>query len=101
MDILATINGFVNPAAVLIAVFLTQAVKYFLPSPSVIKTTEVIPGHLATRILPFVPVVIAIAFCFAIENDGKFTMNDAIRGFMSGIMASYLYRTTKVTIFGE
>jgi hypothetical protein len=93
--------------AVLIAVIITQIVKYFLPTPSTStltpegRTTTVEAGKWWTRLLPFCPILIGMISCCGIEWDGKFTFADGVKGFMSGALAAYLYRTTKVTILGE
>lgn len=101
MDILAVLQQFINIKAVLAAVVLTQAIKYFLPSPTVGRTTDTIPGHLSTRLLPFVPLLIGFIVTYFIERDSTYTADDVFRGLMSGMFAAYTYRTAKVAIFGE
>ena len=99
-DILPIIQQFVNVKAVMLAVLLTQATKYWvLPSPYGEKTAEVIPGHITTRLLPFLPVLIGILYCTLVERTAT-VMEDAIRGIFTGMMAAFVYRTTKVSIFG-
>lgn len=101
MDILAVLQQFINIKAVLAAVVLTQMVKYWLPSPTVDRTMQVIPGHLTTRLLPMVPVLIGFIVTYFLEKDSRYTVDDAFRGCMSGMFAAFTYRTTKVAIFGE
>ena len=101
-DFWSVIQQFVNIKAVLLAVIGTQAIKYLLPSP--VKgeiTSDVVRGSWTTRALPFVPVLIASVVTFLLEMDVKYTQDDFVRGFMSGAFAAYLYRTTRVTIFGD
>jgi hypothetical protein len=106
VDYIQIIQQHVNMQAVAIAVIITQIVKYYLPTPSVLtlpvgeRTTTVEAGRWWTRLLPFCPILIGMASCFGIEWDGKYTFADGVKGFMSGALAAYLYRTTKVTIFG-
>ena len=107
MDYLAIIQGFVNMKAVVAAVMLTQVVKYYLPTPPEgtfapgERTTDTEPGRWWTRILPFCPILIGMGFCYFLERHTQYTFDDAVKGFMSGALGAYLYRTTKVTIFGE
>jgi len=99
-DILPIVQQFVNMKAVMLAVLLTQATKYWiLPSPNGSKTTEVIPGAISTRLLPFLPVLIGILYCTLVERTAT-VMEDAIRGVFTGMVAAFTYRTTKVSIFG-
>jgi hypothetical protein len=99
-DILPIVQQFVNVKAVMLAVLLTQGVKYWLPSPSGEKKTEVVPGALSTRLLPFLPVLIGILYCTLVERTAT-VMEDSIRGIFTGMMAAFAYRTTKVSIFGQ
>ncbi len=101
MDVLAVLQQFINIKAVLAAVVLTQLLKYALPSPTVQRTTEVIPGHLTTRLLPLVPISVGFVVTYFLEKDSAYTWDDAFRGCMSGMFAAFTYRTTKVSIFGE
>ena len=102
-DILPIIQQSINLKAVGLAVVLTMMVKYWiLPSPIPgEKSVEVIPGHITTRLLPFLPVVFGVLFCGLIERDSTYAMEDVIRGIFSGVVAAYTYRTTKVSIFGQ
>jgi len=105
LDYLQIVQQFVNMKAVLIAVMLTQLVKYFLPSPPETpageRTTELEPGKWWTRLIPFCPIFLGMVFCYFIERDSRYTFDDVVKGFMSGALAGYLYRTTKVTLFGD
>jgi len=101
-DILPIVQQFVNVKAVMLAVLLTQGTKYWLcPSPAPgEKSAEVIPGHITTRLLPFMPVLIGILYCTIVERTAT-VMEDSIRGIFTGMMAAFAYRTTKVSIFGQ
>ena len=88
--------------AVLLAIFLTQAIKYFLPSPSGEQgTAETIRGSLPVRLLPFFPLLVGFVVTYLLEIDTRYTQDDAVRGVMSGMSAAYGYRTTRVSIFGD
>jgi len=107
LDYLLIIQQFVNMKAVVAAVVLTQIIKYYLPAPTLMmlkegeRTTQVEAGKWWTRLLPFAPTLIGMVFCYFLERDTQYTFDDAVKGFMSGALASYLYRTTKVSILGE
>ena len=107
MDYLAIIQQFVNMKAVVASVIITQIIKYYLPSPASLMlkpgehTAEVEPGKWWTRLLPFAPILIGMGFCYFLERDTQYTFDDSVKGFMSGALGSYLYRTTKVSLFGE
>ena len=105
MDYIQIIQQYVNMKAVLVAVIVTQIIKYYLPSPPATpsgeRTTEVEAGRWWTRLMPFSPILIGMLFCYVLELDAKFTFDDGVKGFMSGALASYLYRTTRVTLFGD
>jgi hypothetical protein len=102
MDFIAILQQFVNMKAVLLAIFLTQALKYFLPAPSGEKgTPEIIRGTWPVRLLPFFPLLVGFVVCFLLEIDSHYDKDDAVRGIMSGISAAYGYRTTRVSIFGD
>lgn len=130
LDLLTMIQQFVNIKAVLLAVAGTQALKYYLPCPlslpvtvttdsageksveqtegqgplasgsTSVRSSAVVPGSWTTRMLPFVPLLIALIVTFVLEYDSKFTSEDFVRGILSGMLASYGYRTTKVVFFG-
>jgi len=93
--------------AVVASVLVTQIIKYYLPSPPSLmlkegeRTAEVEAGKWWTRLLPFSPILIGMAFCYFLERDSQYTFDDGVKGFMSGALGSYLYRTTKVSILGE
>lgn len=103
MDFLTLIQGVMDWIAVVVAIVATQGFKYFLPSPSIEKTTEVIPGHIGTRFLPFVPIAVGLAVVFlrwklAGGTEGLDPV--FVRGIMSGIAAGHFYKAWKVTIIG-
>jgi hypothetical protein len=99
MDALwGTIQQFVNIPATIIAVVLTQGIKWYLPSPTAEKSFTLIPGFWMTRLMPLCPIILGMVGCFLIEWG--FTQPIAVKGVMSGIFAAYLYRTTQVSIFG-
>lgn len=103
MDFLTLIQGVMDWIAVVVAIVATQGYKYLMPSPSVEKTTEVIPGHLGTRFLPFVPIVIGLAVVFLRWKlaGGKEGLDPVfVRGIISGIAAGHFYKAWKVTIIG-
>ncbi len=101
MDLWAAFQQFVNLQAALLAAVLTQAIKFFLPSPGAIPSVAIEKGKWWTRAMPFVPVLLGMLIACALEWDAKLTVNDWVRGAMSGVFAAYLYRTTKVTFLGE
>ena len=100
-DVIAIVQQYVNVKAVVLAVVATQLLKYLIPSPDDGKATDTIRGHWTTRLLPVVPLVVGAAFCALIERDNAFTAEDIVRGAMSGTLAAWVYRTTKVSIFGQ
>jgi hypothetical protein len=101
-DILPIAQQFVNVKAVALAVLITQGTKYWiLPCPAgAEKKSEVVPGSITTRLLPFLPVLIGILFCTLVERTAT-VMEDTIRGIFTGMTAAFAYRTTKVSIFGQ
>ena len=103
MDYLSIIQQYVNMQAVVVAVVVTQGLKYFLPSPpgTIGKSFLIEAGKWWTRAMPFVPVALGFVFCYFIEKDSKYIFGDAVKGILSGALASYLYTTTRVSIFGE
>ena len=106
MDYLAIIQQYINIKAVVVAIVLTQIIKYFLPSePKEILTWldkfSVRQGPILNRFLPILPVLIAFVVTYFLEKDSAYTMEDAIHGISSGAFAGYTYRTTKTLIFGE
>jgi hypothetical protein len=100
-DILPIVQQSINLKAVALAVILTKFVKYWLPSPGLERSTKMIPGHISTRILPFLPILFGVVFCGLIERDSTYVMEDVIRGIFSGAMAAYSYRAVKVSFLGE
>lgn len=112
VEFIQVLQAYVDMRAVLIAVILSQSLKYFLPSPAQVTeggmTTTDIPksfmiesGKWWTRLMPFFPVLIGMVSCYFIDRVSPYTFAAAVRGFLSGALAAYLYRTTKVTVFGD
>jgi len=100
-DIIAIVQQYVNVKAVVLAVAATQLIKYLLPGTDPTKRDcTTLPGTWYTRMMPVVPLLIGTAICVLIEKKSAFMAEDVIRGMMSGILAAWVYRTTKVTIFG-
>jgi len=100
-DIISIVKMYVNVQAVVLSVAATQLLKYLLPSQDPEKrdcTTA--PGTWYTRLMPVVPLLVGTAICVLIEKKDVFVAENVIRGMMSGILAAWVYRTTKVTIFG-
>ena len=101
MEFIDIVQQFVNVKAVGLAIFGVQGIKRLLPSPDPGKPWTVVSGTISTRLLPFLPLLIGFVVCYLLEADSKFTADNAVRGIMSGVSASYGYRTTKVSIFGD
>jgi hypothetical protein len=106
MDYLAVIQQYINIKAVMVAIVLTQFIKYFLPSPvkdpaTTLERFAVKSGPFLNRLVPVLPVVIAFIVTYFLEKDSAYTMEDAVHGISSGAFAGYTYRTTKALIFGE
>jgi hypothetical protein len=107
MDFLALLQQYMDGYAVLIAIGMTQLIKYFLPSipgqePSTVKWSW------ARRIMPVLPIVLATAVVVIKEcvvcptGSTKMAWDDGIvKGLVSGFAAAYLYRTAKVMIFDK
>jgi hypothetical protein len=106
MEFIDIMQQYVNFKAVAVAVIGTQVIKFFLPPVTKEVMTiwdrfTVRSSPILTRSLPFIPVVIAFVFNYFLERDSAYTMDDAVRGLVSGASAAYTYRTTKTLIFGE
>ena len=97
-DILPIIQQSINLKAVVLAIVLTQVVRYCLPSGDG-TVSSAVPGW-ANRLLPLLPLAFGMLFCGLIERDSTYAMEDVIRGVFSGAMASYSYRMVKVSILG-
>ncbi len=106
MDWLAIVQQYINIKAVVVAIVLTQFIKYFLPSPvkdpvTTLERFAVKSGPFLNRLVPVLPVVIAFVVTYLLERDAAYSMEDAVHGISSGAFAGYTYRTTKALIFGE
>lgn len=105
MDFLTLLQGYMDGYAVVIAIGLTQLIKYILPSQTGEGKWSV--KKEINRIMPFVPLILAIAVVlikdhFICNGQTPVPWDDAIiKGMISGFAAVYLYRTAKVTILGE
>ena len=103
MDFLTLIQGVMDWIAVVVAIVVTQGYKYLIPSPSIGTSPETIPGHLGTRMLPFIPIVVGLVVVFLRWKlaGGKESLDPVfVRGIMSGIAAGHFYKTWKVSIIG-
>ena len=100
---LTIIQTYLNIKAVLAAVALTSFIKYVLPSPEdgFWARFNVRPGPVLSRVVPFLPVVIAFVWTYLLERDANYTFEDAFRGIMSGAFAGHSYKLAKTAIFGE
>jgi hypothetical protein len=106
MDFLVTLQAYINLKAVIVAVAGTQFIKYLLPAPPKEAITwwdkfEVRSGPFLSRVVVFLPVIIAFIVTYFLERDSTYSNEDIVRGICSGAFAAYTYRTTKTMIFGE
>ena len=102
MDFVTLISQYMDGYAVLISVALTQLVKRLMPTPPGGSKWDDVTGW-PYRLLPFVPLlfgVIVVMFKDAWVSPTMKWDDALVKGLVSGIAASYLYRTAKVTIFG-
>lgn len=102
MDIISLLVQYMDPYAVVIAFGFTEFIKRLLPTPPGGSKWEDVQGW-TYRILPFIPLVLGMMVVMFKDAWITPTMkwDDAlVKGMISGIAASYLYRTAKVTIFG-
>ena len=102
MDFLEMLLKLVDLPTVALSVGITQFIRWILPSPEGGGKFDVNPK--LYRLLPLLP--LAIATIIVIVKDGIFSptmpLGDSIiKGLLSGMFASYLYRTAKVMIFGD
>lgn len=102
MEIVTLLMQLVDLPAVLLAIGLTQLLRWKLPTPAGGKKFDVAPW--LYRWLPIVPLL--FASMVVILKDGIYSptlkIDEAIvRGVLSGMAASYGYRTAKVMIFGK
>lgn len=102
MDFWTLISQYMDGYAVLIALGATQFLKRLLPTPSGGNKWEDVQGW-PYRLLPFVPLlvgVIVVIFKDALVSPTMSWDDALVKGLVSGIAASYAYRTVKVAIFG-
>lgn len=105
MDFWTLLSQYMDGYAVIIAFGLSQFIKLFLPTPTQVgKKWSFAVGPIAYRLMPFLPLIIGI-FVVMFKDawiSPTMTWDDAlVKGVVSGIAASYAYRTIKVSIFGE
>jgi hypothetical protein len=101
MDILSLLSQYMDGYAVLIALAVTQFLKRMLPTPTGGSKWDV--AGWPYRLLPFVPLLVGVLVVMFKDAWVSPTMSwdDAlVKGLVSGIAASYAYRTVKVAIFG-
>jgi len=102
MDFVTLLSQYMDGYVVIIAIFVTQMVKRLLPTPPGGSRWNDVSGW-PYRILPFIPLLTGVLVVMFKDAWVSPTMewDDALtKGLVSGIAASYLYRTVKVTIFG-
>jgi hypothetical protein len=105
MDFLALLQQYMSVEAVLIAIGLTQLIKFILPQDPTKGKWSVAP--VLNRFIPFLPLAIAILIVIMKDRiicDGTTPLawdDTIIKGMISGFSASYLYRTTQVMVFGK
>ena len=94
---------YMDPIAVIIAVGITQLIRYFLPSPEGGGKFDV--KDAVYRFLPISPILWAMIVVFfrLVWIDAKpLPIDEAIcKGLVSGFAAAYFYRTVKILIFGK
>ncbi|OGM08105.1 hypothetical protein A2Z67_03700 [Candidatus Woesebacteria bacterium RBG_13_36_22] len=103
MDFLTMLSGYIDIGGVLLGIILTQLIRYLLPTPEGASSKFEV-GRIAYRSLPFYPLF--IGGLAVLIKDGlitpTMTFDEAIvKGFISGAVAAYLYKTTKVMIWGK
>ena len=94
---------YMDPIAAIIAVGLTQLIRYFLPTPD--GGTKFDVKDTVYRFLPVFPIFFAVLSVFfrLVWIDPKpLPIDEAIcKGLVSGFAAAYFYRTVKILIFGS
>ncbi len=106
MDFVTLLNQYMDGYAVIIAICMVQLIKYLLPGIAGEGLGSVKWGW-ARRIMPVLPILIAMIVVIVREciiypsGSTRMAWDDGIaRGLVSGFAAAYLYRTTKVLVFG-
>lgn len=102
MEFLDLLLKVIDTPALVLAVVLTQLLRWLLPTPTGGTKFDVNPK--LYRLLPLLPLFIATVV--VIVKDGIWTptmkLDDSIvKGIVSGAAASYVYRTAKVVLFGD
>jgi hypothetical protein len=103
MDFIPLLMSYVDVGSVLLGVIGTHFIRYLLPSPKG-DTSKFAVGPIAYRCLPFIPLIIGAAT--VVVKDGLVTPTltvdeSVVKGIVSGAVAAYLFRTTKIVIFGK
>lgn len=92
MSVANALQAYINVMATLLGMGAILFTQWHLPSPTPDKSLETIPGHLGSRLLPFVGPVAAFIACLILEWDKKFTAMDFARAFMSGVVSEFIFR---------
>jgi hypothetical protein len=94
---------YMDPIAVIIAVGITQLIRYFLPSPEGGGKFDVTDK--IYRFLPVSPIlwaILAVFFRLVWIDANPLPIDEAIcKGLVSGFAAAYFYRAVKILIFGK
>lgn len=94
---------YMDPIAAIIAVGLTQLIRYFLPTPE--GGTKFDVTDKIYRFLPISPIMWAmfvVFFRLVWIDPNPLPIDEAIcKGLVSGFAAAYFYRTVKILIFGS
>ena len=94
---------YMDPIAAIIAVGLTQLIRYFLPTPDGGPKFDV--KDTVYRFLPVSPILwamIVVFFRLVWIDSNPLPIDEAIcKGLVSGFAAAYFYRTVKILIFGK
>jgi hypothetical protein len=94
---------YMDPIAAIIAVGITQLIRYFLPSPEGGGKFDVTDK--VYRFLPVSPILwamLAVFFRLVWIDTNPLPIDEAVcKGLVSGFAAAYFYRTVKILIFGK
>lgn len=107
MDLWALLSQYMDGYAVIIAFGITQLIRALLPTPDgapkILGASFYVSGW-GYRMLPFFPLLIASLVVIFKDTWITPTMSwdeALVKGLVSGIAASYVYRTVKIVIFGK